>query len=375
MSRRVVLVYNTMSYLVRFRAELIEALASRGYGVIALAPVDASQQTLERLGARCVPLSLERYSANPFTEIASFAAIVRTLWRSRPCIVLSFTIKPVIYASLAGRFIGGVQTHSMITGRGSVFLDGSRRGRLRRRVVEALYRIALADNGRVFFQNNADSAYFVAKRLVRPEQVSVVPGSGVNLERFRAPAREPADPAFIMVARLLREKGVAEFVQAARRLAARHPSACFRLVGPFDDNPSALRREELLALLGDGPVEYLGEVGDVREALGCAWVFVLPSYYAEGTPRSILEALAMGMPVVTTDTPGCRETVDEGHNGFVVPARNVPRLAEAMERFLLDPSLAQSMGRRSRQIAAERYDVRVINAGIMDAMGITDNGA
>ncbi len=369
-ARRVVLVYNTTSYLARFRSELIAALIDRRCEVVALAPADAAVEQLRQLGVRCDDLRLNRYSANPLAELRNFLAVLGALRRHRPCTVLSFTIKPVIYASLAARWLGAMPAFSMITGLGSLYLDETWLGRARRRAVEWLYRLALARNRKVFFQNAADSERFLAARLVRPEQVVTIPGSGVNLDRFARHDRPQHSMTFVLVARLLREKGIAEFAAAARALGERYPQARFVIVGPFEGGPSGISHEEFDAMLRKTPVEYQGELDDIRPCLEAAGVFVLPTYYGEGTPRSILEALAMGMPVVTTDIPGCRETVEDGVNGFLVPARDSRRLADALERFLRNPSLVDTMGQRSRALAAERYDVHTVNAVIIDAMGL-----
>ncbi|MFA7488539.1 MAG: glycosyltransferase, partial [Lysobacteraceae bacterium] len=180
----------------------------------------------------------------------------------------------------------------------------------------------------------------------------------------------PASPGFLMIARLLGDKGVREYAEAARRIRVDHPQAIFRLVGWIDANPDTISQAELDAWVDAGVIEFLGKLPDVRAAIAEAAVYVLPSYYREGTPRTILEAMAMGRAVITTDAPGCRETVVEGENGFLVPPKSVDALVDAMRKFITDPSLAQRMGARSRQIAEDKYDVRKVNAVMLREMGI-----
>jgi glycosyltransferase involved in cell wall biosynthesis len=195
-----------------------------------------------------------------------------------------------------------------------------------------------------------------------------VGGSGVDLARFASAPLPPGPPTFLLIARLLRDKGVVEYVEAARRVRKRRPDARFQLLGPLDPNPAAISRAELEAWVAEGAIEYLGETRDVRPYLAKATVYVLPSYYREGLPRSIVEAMAMGRPIITTDAPGCRETTVDGQNGYLVPSRDSAALAAAAMRFADDPALAHAMGRRSRQIAEARFDVNRINAALLAAM-------
>ena len=229
-----------------------------------------------------------------------------------------------------------------------------------------LYRLALPSADHVLFQNPDDRGLFQSLGFTPPpDRVSVTAGSGIDLERF-ASSPPPGRPSFLMLARLLRAKGVAEYAAAAKRLKVRYPNVDFRLAGPFDQGPDVISASELQRWIADG-VSYLGALTDVRSAIADAAVFVLPSY-REGTPRSVLEALATGRAVVTTDTPGCRETVIEGLNGFLVPPRDAAALEAAMERFILDPGLIPAMGRASLALARNKYDVNQVNAQILSVL-------
>ena len=372
--RRIVIIGNMLETLVWFRGPLMRTLVDQGHEVIACvpAPNPGSPQAgeLEALGARLEPIHLERAGANPFADIYTIWSLVGLLRRLRPDMVLAYTIKPVIYGSLAARIAGVPAVCSIVEGIGYAFSgEGLRRTTLRA-MVKLLYRVALSGNRRVFFLNPDNKRLFEDLGLVRrSDQAVLLGGIGVDLDRFM-PAPLPATVTFLLIARLLRDKGVPEFVEAARIVKARHPDVRFRLVGWIDANPMALREAELRAWIEEGVIEYLGKLDDVRPALADASVFVLPSYYPEGQPRSIMEAMATARPVITTDTAGCRETVVEGLNGFLLPARDVPALVQAMLRFIERPELIKSMGRESRHIAEAKYDVHRINQRIIEEIGL-----
>lgn len=358
--------------LVIFRGALIQDLVARGHRVIAMAPdispVLADQ--LEALGAEPLQTPMVNNSLNPLSMMNSLNALRRVFAATRPDALIAYTIKPVTLGSIAASWAGVSNIVGLITGLGFAFTegDGARR-KVSRLAATFLYRRALRRNQLVIFQNPDDRAYFRDHNILRDETRSiVVRGSGVELDKFR-PAALPVKPAFLMVARLIGDKGVREFAEAARLLKQRHPQASFRLAGWFDESPDAISREEL-ARMEAGGVDYLGKLDDIRPALAAASVFVLPSRYREGTPRSTLEAMAMGRAVVTTDTPGCRETVVDGSNGFLVPPRDAKALVAAMERFIVEPTLAAEMGARSRSLAEERFDVAIVNRMIIEASGL-----
>jgi glycosyltransferase involved in cell wall biosynthesis len=289
----------------------------------------------------------------------------------RPDAVLGYTIKPVIYGTIAARLARVPRRFALITGLGYAFTgEATGKRKMIQQMARRLYALALGKAERVFFQNPDDEALFRQLNLV-PGRVpsSVVNGSGIDLSQFE-PARLPqGKTVFLLIARLLGDKGIREYVAAARAIRKTHPEVVFRLVGAVDDNPNSVHPEEVESWQQDGTIEYLGRLDDVRPAIeGCS-VYVLPSY-REGTPRTVLEAMAMGRPVITTDAPGCRETVVDGDNGFLVPVKAVDELVSAMVRFIEHPELAMSMGKRSRAIAEEKYDVHKVNAVMLAAMEI-----
>lgn len=332
------------------------------------------KRRVEALGAKPVRFSLSRTGLNPFKDLLDFLGLLALLLRVRPDVVLAYTVKPIIYATLAAWLVGVPRRFAMIEGLGYAFTTSGEREPLKRRflrnLAQELYRLSLPKANLVFFLNPDDLQEFVGEKLVPKEKAFLLGPIGVDLSYFSPapPVKEPV--TFLLAARLLREKGVVEFAQAARRIKQKYPGTRFILLGGLDTNPGAIRREEVETWVKEGVIEWPGYVEDVRPWLAQTSVFALPSYYREGVPRSTQEAMAMARPVITTDAPGCRETVIDGLNGFLVPPRNVEALVLAMERFVLEPELIERMGRESRRLAEERFDVHKVNQLLLEQMGL-----
>lgn len=353
--------------LIHFRGLLIAELVGRGYRVIAMAPrIDAKTDAAVRaLGAEPHEIAIDNASMSPLAAIRTVLALTAAFRRIRPHALIAYTIKPVTLGTLAAARVGVPKIIALITGLGFAFSDdGGFKRRLSRVVAGHLYRRALARATSIIFQNPDDRAFFREKGITRHDDAFVVNGSGIDLAHF-TPAPLPETPIFLMIARLLVAKGVREYAAAAATVKARHPQARFRLVGYLDPSPDGVTQSEIDSWAG--AVDFVGRLDDVRPALAAARVYVLPSSYREGTPRSSLEAMAMGRAIVTTDVPGCRETVVDGVNGLLVPGRDATALAAAMERFVADPELAERMGRESRRIAEEKFNVHHVNAAILAA--------
>lgn len=358
------------SSLLNFRGPLLRSLVANGHDVVAIAasaPLNVVQ-TLKDWGVSFFPIPLARASLNPMGDLRTLTALWRLIKQEEPERILAYTIKPVIYANLAARLAGGAPVYSMITGLGYGFGDSSGRQRWIGRVVQTLYRHSIKNSAGVFFMNPDDLSVFQKKLILPPKvPITLINGTGVDLDWYVAKPL-PERAVFLLVARLIAEKGVREYVSAARLLRAKYPGARFCLAGDLDENPMSVTQQELRKWQADGVIDYLGRMDDIRPAFTEARVFVLPSYYREGQPRTILEAMAMGRPVITTDSPGCRETVQHGFNGFLVPVRDVEALRLAMERFIVKPDLAPQMGKNSLEIAREKYDVHKVNQVILKAM-------
>jgi glycosyltransferase involved in cell wall biosynthesis len=375
---KILLIAGLAESLINFRGPLILALRARGACVHVAAPgLPPSCPTrlqLQAMGVLVHEVPMARTGTNPLADLRTIWALWRLTRRVQPDKVLGYTIKPVIYGTLAAWLAHVPQRFALITGLGYAFQGEGQRS-LVRALVQGLYKVALTRANLVFFQNPDDLALFRKRGLLRLDsRVCVVNGSGVDLSRFEyrpLPDTSVGEnlPSFLCIGRLLGDKGIREYAQAAQMIRQRHPSARFLLVGGIDSNPNSISQAELDAWVAEGCIEYVGKLADVRPAIEACSVYVLPSY-REGTPRTVLEAMAMGRAVITTDAPGCRETVVNGENGFLVPVKSVDALAAAMSLFIQDPELASRMGRKGRYLAVEKYDVHKVNKIIMREMEI-----
>lgn len=373
---KILVVASLTRSLINFRRALLDDLVRTGAEVVACAP-EEDADTIARLrtmNIRFERIPMARASTNPASDLKTLGALASLFRRERPDIVLSYTQKPIIYGGLAARIARVPRFYAMQSGLGFTFSEENTNGTLRR-LVSILYRAGVKHADAVFVFNADDEEEMRRHGIVTDQRVVRVPGSGVDTADFPHAPLPAGGPVFLVVARLMRDKGHYEFVDAARRLKARWPAARFQILGPFDANPASIDANDLDAWKKEGVVEYLGETADVRPYLAASSVFVLPSYHREGLPRSILEAMSTGRAIVTTDMPGCRETVEPGVNGFIVAPKNAGALAEAMEQFLKDPSLIQSMGGASRARALSMFDVRIVNAILLKTMGLAGEGA
>jgi glycosyltransferase involved in cell wall biosynthesis len=375
---RVAIVEHYAPSVARFRGALIRALVQQGVQVWVLAPdfTPATRDQVAMLGGQSVDYFLNRTGANPFHDIRSVVSLRSCLRHCQPQAVLAYGIKPVVYGMLAAQSLNISRRIALITGLGYAFTQPSgAKGALVHLAARTLYRLALQASHTVLFQNPDDLRAFAERGIVSPNKALVVGGTGVDLEEFAAhpPTLEPI--TFTLAARLLREKGIVEFAEAAQRIKQRYSNTRFLLLGGLDTNPGALQEHEVRSWADTGFLQWHGPVPDVRPYFVQTSVYVLPSYYREGVPRSTQEAMAMARPVITTDAPGCRETVVDGVNGFLVPPRDVDALVAAMERFILQPELIVSMGQASRKLAEERFDVHKTNQRILAVLGITGDNA
>jgi glycosyltransferase involved in cell wall biosynthesis len=370
---KIVVLGNTARHLLTFRGPMLAAMAAAGHDVTAIGPVEDDEVRRE-LGARGVAyetLAFERTRMNPLAEGQTIIALVRRLRQHRPDVFFGYTIKPVIYGGVAARLAGVPHRYALLSGLGYAFLGQERLGRrVFGQLVGQMYRVGLAGCDAVFFQNPDDMRDFERLGLLpdRARRV-LVNGSGVDLDEFRAAPLPDGPPVILFAGRLLRDKGIFELVAAARLVKQRRPDVRFHLLGFLDHNPASATQAELDGWSREGIVEYLGETNDVRPYLAKATALVLPSY-REGTPRSVLEAMAVGRPVVVTDVPGCRETVVDGDNGYLVAVKDPAALAAAILRLLADPARLRQMAARSRAIAEAKYDARKVSAAMLRAMNL-----
>ncbi|SMX40572.1 N, N'-diacetylbacillosaminyl-diphospho-undecaprenol alpha-1,3-N-acetylgalactosaminyltransferase [Ruegeria arenilitoris] len=374
---RIVVVANLTASLLNFRYDLLKELSERAE-VVACGPErhEATETALAEIGVEFVQFPLSRAGMNPVEDMRTLRALVRVFKEFKPDIVFAYTMKPIIYGCLAAKWAGVDRIYAMNTGLGYVYSTHGLTFRRRavRAVSSVLYRIALRGVDEVLVYNRADAEEFRERRLVAPDaKLSIVPGSGVNLDRYGYTDSPAGPPVFLMISRLLREKGVFDFVQAARLLKETHPQARCQLLGPMDANPDSIGQREIDEWTREGVIEYLGETSDVRPYLAACSIFVLPSAYREGIPRTILEAMSSGRAVITSDAPGCADPVINGETGYVVPVRNPEALSRAMASFVESPDLVARMGLASRKRAEDSFDVRRINAILLGKMGFSTN--
>lgn len=358
----VVLSINTAWNLVNFREGLIRALLAQGYHVVALAPTDAYMVRLREWGCTVIDLPMQGQGTNPWQDLKLFWRYRAVLKQLCPVAYLSWTIKPNIYGGLAARSLGVPQLAN-VSGLGSTFLGGGALAKL----TQLLYRIAFARAHTVFFQNTDDAMLFKQQGLVTATQVTILPGSGVNLEHFSVTPRPllVGRPfRFLLIARLLRDKGLFEYIDAARALKQQGLDVECQCLGAADaNNPTAISREQIEAWQAEGIIHYLGTTDDVRPLIAQADCVVLPSY-REGTPRTLLEAAAMARPLISTDVPGCRDVVEDGVNGLLCEARSGVALTQAMSDLCQkNDAQWQAMANASRdKVVRDFSESRVINA-------------
>ncbi|MCM4167329.1 N,N'-diacetylbacillosaminyl-diphospho-undecaprenol alpha-1,3-N-acetylgalactosaminyltransferase [Arenibacter antarcticus] len=366
---RILILCSLDKSLISFRGDMMNTLIENGYRVFAAAP-DLDQSTaheLTNMGVVPIAYKLQRTGLNPWKDLLSILSIKNIITENNIEIIFPYTIKPVIYGSLAAR-ITQTPVISLITGLGFTFSKGSKNARILQKISEFLYRIALRKNRTVIFQNEDDLALFRDKKIISPSQnTTIVDGSGIHLERypFRRNNNSSQKIKFIFVARLIREKGTELFMNSAKILKAEFPQAEFHIIGNPDTSPSSISIKELEQLHHQNIIHYHGFQKDVLSLLSEADVFVLPTYYREGIPRSILEALSIGLPIITTDTPGCKETVYRGLNGILIKPLHLDSLTTAMRYFLENSGKIEDMGIESRKLAERRFNVDLINHNIL----------
>jgi len=369
----ILMTVNTAWNIWNFRQPVVKALLDEGGRVTVLAPPDDSVSDLERMGCRFRPLEMNAKGLNPVHDLQLQNRLKQIFLEDRPEAVLSYTIKNNIFGARAAH-AAGVPFIPNVTGLGTAFLSGG----ILQTIAEQLYRRAFSKLPVVFFQNEDDRDLFLDRKLVRADQARLLPGSGIDLARFTATEMPSADtaPVFLMIARLLRDKGVMEFIEAARQIKSRHPDARFQLLGaPSVENRTAITLATVEDWSAEGVIEYLGTTKDVRPEIAAASCIVLPSY-REGAPRTLIEAAAMARPLIATDVPGCRAVIDRDVSGFLCEVRSADSLARAMERFIaLEPHNRQTMGLAGRTKMEREYDQAFIVEAYREALAFALRGA
>jgi glycosyltransferase involved in cell wall biosynthesis len=358
---RIMISVNSSWNVVNFRSGIIRAVKAKDCEVIVVAPPDEYSGGVRDLGCKYVPISINSHGKSPIDDLLLLRRFYKILRKERPHLYLGYTAKPNIFGSLAAHTLG-IPVINNIAGLGAAF---SQKGWLST-TVKQLYRLAVSRSHKIFFQNSDDFRLFIEEQLVSASRCEVLPGSGVDLQMFD-PSNEHDQSIgdqmrFLLVARLLWEKGVGEYVEAAKLIKREFPRVEFQLLGPIDEsNPGAIPRSVVDQWVAEGAIQYLGSVDDVRPIIRTADCVVLPTYYREGTPRSLLEAAAMGKPIVTTDWVGCRDVVENGRNGYLCQTHSVEDLSSKLRQMIgLSPMVRTAMGDFSRDKIAREFDEQIV---------------
>lgn len=352
-----------------FRGDLIKEIVALGHEVVVTGPKNIDVDKITALGARFVEIPMEKTGVNAKSDLKYIFALKKLFKKEKPDITFGYTIKPVVYGAIAAKMAKVKNRVSMVEGLGYIFTANTRKARILRPIVKTLYRIGFSCAQRVIFINPDDFKDFTNMKLLKKDKCRLVNGAGVNLEHF-SPEPLPSEPVFFMLSRALIAKGVRVYLEATEIVRKKYPDVRMMLLGEIDETmQDSLKKEEVQKYIDSGCIEYFPEHPDVRLFYKQCSIFVLPSY-REGVPRTTMEAMAMGRPVITTDAPGCRETVVDGETGFFVPTGDGQSLAEAMCKFIENPSLIPTMGEKSYNFCKEKFDVRKINQDMIKYLGI-----
>jgi glycosyltransferase involved in cell wall biosynthesis len=358
--------------VVRFRFDLLKTMVAVGYRVYVTTPEMSPEDvlSLNKIGVTVIETPMSRANITPVSDLRYTKQMIEICRSIKPDIVLAYTIKAVVFGTLAARLAGVRRVSALVPGLGYAFSEiETAKRRMIGAIARNLYRFAFSRCDVVIFQNCDDIDTVVEKRLISREKCRLVDGSGVNIDTFPA-IPLPVRFSFLMAARLLKSKGIYEYIEAAQLLQARFPDVDFCIAGPEDPSPDSIDPSVLAAASEQGTIKFLGNVNDIRKILASSTVFVLPSYYREGIPRAGLEALATGRPVIACDSPGCRETVVHEVNGYLIAPRDVDGLAAAMASLIQNPDLVEKMALASRSLAEARFDNRKVNQKMLEHLDL-----
>lgn len=357
-TKKILVISNTAWYLYNFRLNLMQSLQNQGYSIMAVAPYDKYADKIEQQGIAFFPMPMNGKGTNPIEDLGLISRLYKLFKKEKPAVILTYTPKPNIYSSIAARFLK-IPVINNIAGLGNAFINPG----IVTQIAIQLYKLALRSSKKVFFQNNDDLSLFLEKKLVKETLAERIPGSGVDTHKFSPLTGDrPRDRfVFLLVARMLWDKGVGDLVEAMRILKARYPQVECQLLGFLDvQNPTAISKEQMQRWVDEGLVTYLGVSDNVADVMRTADCVVLPSY-REGVPRTMLEAASLAKPIITTDSVGCRDVIDEGVNGFLCKPKNAQDLADKMERMINLPEAERiHMGQQGREKMLREFDERIV---------------
>lgn len=353
---------------INFRGDLMEDIIKKNYDITVIVPESGFESYFEERGIKQRLVNLEKNSLSPMNSINYQKQLEKIIKEEKPDKVFSYTSKPVIFGSIAAGRCNVKEIYSLVCGLGSVYATNTLKNKIVRSVMGLLYRKAFKYNKKVIFQNSDDIDEFVKRKYLKKEKCELVNGSGVNLRKFIR-NELPKENSFIMVSRIIKEKGVAEYFEAAKIIKEKYPDTKFTYIGQYDKSYQK-DFEKIKEYIDSGIVEYIPTTNDVPQYIAKAKVFVLPSYYREGIPRTLLEATAMGRPIITTKMPGCKETVVEYKNGLFTQIKSSEDLADKMEWMIKNEDKLKQMSDESYNICLNKFTIEIINENMLSIMGV-----
>ncbi|MBQ3293618.1 glycosyltransferase family 4 protein [Candidatus Saccharibacteria bacterium] len=369
MKKKIVFVAPQTKSLINFRGDLMKDIVKKGYAVVAVIPEDESREFFIKNHIKTRLLVMDKNSTSIFQNISYYKKLKQIIKEEKPDKVFCYTIKPVIFGSIAAHKAGIKEIYSLICGLGYVYSANGTKHKLLQKICDKAYKHALKYNKKVIFQNQDDIDEFVKRKNLSKAKCELVNGSGVNLNKFKRNDL-PKGISFLMVSRILKGKGVMEYFEAARIVKEKYPQVHFTYIGQIDHGQSAIKYDGIKPYIDDGIVEYVSYTTHAEKYFEKCSVFVLPSYYREGIPRTLIEATAMGRPIITTKTPGCKETVVDGKNGYFVKPRSAKNLAEKMILMIKNSDQLQKMGDTSYSLCLEKFDIKIINDQMLKIMEV-----
>lgn len=371
--KKVIIIAPIFDSLINFRGELLQEIKKKNYEITTISPPPSKlyEKAFKERKINNIPLNFERNKVNPFVDFYMFLKLIQIFRAQSPDIVLAYGIKPIIWGGVASKFFN-IKFYALVTGVGYAFQGDSFKRKLLTKIVAILYKFSLKGSNEVIFHNKENCNLFIEKNIISKSKTSVVNGSGVNITKFNLEPLKIKKMSFLCISRLLGEKGLREYAAAAKIVKSKFPNVSFNLVGPEDTSPDGISLNEVMSW--SDYINYKGATINVSPYIRNTSVYVLPSYH-EGIPRSTLEAMAMGRPILTTDAVGCRETVDNNINGFKVPVGSIVKLVEKMIWFIENPEALKAMGIASRNIIEQRFDVRKVNIEMLNILGLGEKNS
>lgn len=369
MKKKIIFIAPQTKSLINFRGDLMIDIINKGYEVIAITPEKEQEDFFKKNNIKVSLIKLNKNSTSILKTISYYRKLKKIIKKENPDKVFSYTIKPVIFGSIAAHKAGVKDIYSLVCGLGYVYTANNLKHKILQLICGKAYKIAFKYNKRVIFQNQDDMNEFTERKYLKKEKCELVNGSGVNLSKFKR-NKLPKNISFLMVSRILKEKGVLEYFEAAKRVKEKHDNIKFTYVGQLDEGKNAIKYEDLRQYIDKKIVKYIPYTKCVEEYYKKCSVFVLPSYYREGIPRTLIEATAMGRPIITTNMPGCKETIINNKNGIFVATKNVEQLTKAMLYMIENSNRLQNMGNESYKICINKFDITIINKQMLKIMDI-----